>query len=462
MKTFIMVALAAILQFQGTQSWAGSNGGLSGPHLTPASVDEARLADDAVTTAKIADGAVTADKIDASGGLNISSATIIKQPGDNYTLKVSSENGTVMVFWDDEGKYGFGTETPGANLPNSWTANTDTRIIEVVSVSQDVGIFIRSEAGRGLDLWANRSAGDVYIDNRTDGVGSDIIFRTRTSGTPVEIARFTGVGNVGIGVTDPSARLEILNSASIGIEGFVVQISSNDGTALFTIDGAGDVNVAGGQLLISNRNIVSGVMLVLDRAGPPLMLFKNAGVDRGKIAQGSTILTGGSATGLGIQSNDLLTFAASGSVAQMTLNTSGNLGIGLTDPGSKLEVINSDSVGTEAFVVEVSSNDGTAMWGIDGAGHHVTTGADPVLTSCGGGTPAVVGTDKAGNVTIGTGVTTSCTVTFAQAFESTPSCTVTGDNTAVTYARTITASVLTILSSADMDSDVISYQCEGL
>lgn len=93
--------------------------------------------------------------------------------------------------------------------------------------------------------------------------------------------------------------------------------------------------------------------------------------------------------------------------------------------------------------------------------HIKTTGADPVLTSC-GTTPTVVGSDMAGNITIGTGTITSCIVTFAVAYAVAPACTIAGDNVAVTYARTISTTVLTILSSADMATDVVSYICVEL
>jgi len=82
----------------------------------------------------------------------------------------------------------------------------------------------------------------------------------------------------------------------------------------------------------------------------------------------------------------------------------------------------------------------------------VVTGTDPTFT----------GSDAAGKVTIGTGVTTSCQVDFATAFAAAPACTIAGDNTAVTYAATTSTASLIITSSADMASDVISYICFGL
>ena len=101
-------------------------------------------------------------------------------------------------------------------------------------------------------------------------------------------------------------------------------------------------------------------------------------------------------------------------------------------------------------------------WRITSNGHWSSTGTNPALSAC-GTTPTIVGSDSAGKVTVGTGVTTSCTVTFAAAYiTNAPACTVTGDTPAELYAATTSTTVLTITSSLDMDSDVISYQCTGI
>ena len=57
-------------------------------------------------------------------------------------------------------------------------------------------------AGHGLDLWADVSTGDVYIDQRGDHANYDMRFRTRTTGTPVDAMTITGGGNVSIGDGD--------------------------------------------------------------------------------------------------------------------------------------------------------------------------------------------------------------------------------------------------------------------
>lgn len=118
-------------------------------------------------------------------------------------------------------------------------------------------------------------------------------------------------------------------------------------------------------------------------------------------------------------------------------------------------------IGTANPATKLHMSSGTLT--VDGTAPKIRTGAstDPSLSSC-GTTPAIVGSDVAGKVTIGSGATTSCTVTFAATYVTAPACVIAGDNTAVTYAATTAAAALTITSSADMASDVISYICIGV
>lgn len=127
-------------------------------------------------------------------------------------------------------------------------------------------------------------------------------------------------------------------------------------------------------------------------------------------------------------------------------------------PDNDSTALNIGSLGDDAMMAFSSLNSAAVVTFNSTISH---AGADPVLSAC-GTTPTVVGGDSAGKVTIGTGVTTSCTATFAVAFIAAPSCIVIGDQTATTYAAATTTTVLTITSSADMDSDVINYHCIGL
>jgi hypothetical protein len=130
---------------------------------------------------------------------------------------------------------------------------------------------------------------------------------------------------------------------------------------------------------------------------------------------------------------------------------SGHEGLGTAKATYLSFAVRNTAAGTVDEVLRLSST-----------GHLISGGVAPAASSC-GATPSVTSTstDTAGKVTIGTGTTTSCTMTFATTYATAPACTVSGDNTAVTYIATTSASVLTITSSADMASDVLSYICIG-
>ena len=115
--------------------------------------------------------------------------------------------------------------------------------------------------------------------------------------------------------------------------------------------------------------------------------------------------------------------------------------------------------------VQTRSGDGGVLWFDINShailpGHIVSTGQPPVLTACGGGSPAVVGSDLAGTVTVGT-TATGCVITFSKAFSVAPSCIVgwaTAPLAAMSWSTT-TAALTVVQTSAS--SNVINYICFG-
>ncbi len=102
--------------------------------------------------------------------------------------------------------------------------------------------------------------------------------------------------------------------------------------------------------------------------------------------------------------------------------------------------------------------------GLDTFTGHVAVGAvPPVLTSCGGGSPAILGDDKAGLVTMGTSAT-GCVITFASAYTSTPFCVVTWQATPLasqSYAISTTAITLTQTSTSSNKANYICLAQNG-
>lgn len=97
-------------------------------------------------------------------------------------------------------------------------------------------------------------------------------------------------------------------------------------------------------------------------------------------------------------------------------------------------------------------------------GGHLDTGVQtaPAVTSC-GTSPTITGTDTAGKVTIGSSASSTCTLTFEEAYANAPSCVLTNGTVDVPVWATTSTTVLTITDGAgDFSSDVIMYICVGL
>ncbi len=93
-----------------------------------------------------------------------------------------------------------------------------------------------------------------------------------------------------------------------------------------------------------------------------------------------------------------------------------------------------------------------------------TVGAtSPAVSTCGTDPAIATGSsDFSGLVTIGSGATTACTVTFNAAFANEPSCTVTPQYNATSYISSKSNAVFTVTFSADGASQKFNYTCVGI
>ena len=91
----------------------------------------------------------------------------------------------------------------------------------------------------------------------------------------------------------------------------------------------------------------------------------------------------------------------------------------------------------------------------------LSTGATaPALTSC-GTTPAIVGTDMAGTVTMGTGTPTGCVITFNVPWAVAPFCVVTWIATPLASQSYVTSTTAITLTQTATSSNVVKYICIG-
>lgn len=92
------------------------------------------------------------------------------------------------------------------------------------------------------------------------------------------------------------------------------------------------------------------------------------------------------------------------------------------------------------------------------AGHVVSGGASPVLTSC-GTSPTIAGDDKNGLITMGTGSPTGCVATFATAYTGTPLCTVSWQATPLVSQSYVITNTTITLTQTGTSSNKVNYHC---
>jgi hypothetical protein len=287
------------------------------------------------------------------------------------------------------GNVGIGTTIPGSRLQVTATSNSATTVDNGITILNDSGINnclagIRLSTYGDSDggLYPKQFIGAIRDGNFGAGKGSIVFCNRDAADTSVvalsdEKMRILPNGNVGIGTTAPSSKLHIDNA--LGAD--VISISDN----------AGSVRLALGQESSYTGNYIDSKNIDLK--------LKSA-------------LAGGSGGNIFFQTG---TSAAS---TQVTINVSGNVGIGTTAPNEKLEVAGAISatgatagLSAQGHSTTLAVSSGVSYlyavdWGAEFKPLSVQ-GKTISLETGTGSTSARVTIDNAGNVGIGTTAPTS-------------------------------------------------------
>lgn len=144
---------------------------------------------------------------------------------------------------------------------------------------------------------------------------------------------------------------------------------------------------------------------------------------------------------------------ATAAIAQVTLPAPVSMGI-----SDRVQVIPNGAVGPGNVYATLTQ---FRAWVLGGGSAH---SGIPVLTSCGTGSPSVVGSDFAFRVTQGTSAT-GCVATFSTAFTSIPTCVAVNETAPGTstpaYSVTTTAITLVTASTSGEIWDVICVSRNG-
>ena len=316
-----------------------------------------------------------------------------------------STNGVSRMVIKNDGNVGIGTTSPQTALEIFKSTSSGKNILHVYNnsagASSTVGIgWSENSANNGnynSYLYTVRTpTNEVRLDATTD---KRFVIRTGTGGSdPTERMTVLSGGNVGIGTTSPSNLLHVNNASGTlaGIRVDTVAATAGNGGALvlnapsgsnhlmFEVAGSqkwiqyisgNDLRLydsadrvtfqAGGNVGIGTTSPTGNLEIAKTASGAlgaNLFLRNNAAVAAGNAVQISMAAnSGGDATtpttkivmteAAGAYSKlGFFTYAADGVVERLTIANGGNVGIGTTTPGSKLEVSGQISVsaGSEA------------------------------------------------------------------------------------------------------------------
>jgi hypothetical protein len=259
------------------------------------------------------------------------------------------------------GNVGIGTTTPLStlylNTPNVTTANAvygNLHINTSNAQGVDIGGSITLGGNNDNGAIAPRVFGSIEGRKSTASPGSGsgyLLFKTNNSSVLSERMRIDNAGNVGIGTTAPAEKLDV--TGNLKVSGIITAGTANrseaDSYNLYAqgrglrLKGAGD---GFSRIMIDNEPYQTTPMTLLNA------------VSRDSTSRSEVHFGGG--TALGYAATQLQFFTAANRTTttgteRVRIDSAGNVGIGTTSPGAKLDVE------AGSFTVSSTAGDGSIL-----------------------------------------------------------------------------------------------------
>jgi len=330
--------------------------------------------------------------------LNTSGAVVFNEAGANVDFRVEGDTNANLLFVDASAdNVGIGTSVPDERLSISGNlsfSDTNSRILFRNDASRVVGVENeQSSPNSDLNIFARGIGGGWE--------GRIKFYTSSNSASLTERMRINSDGNVGIGTSAPTNKLDVSTDAviragtggtpstggalwlttgasaggvrSAGIRAVSTGVANSHDLVFLTngdavaptermrIDGAGNVGIGTTSpatlLHVFGTNNLSSIETRIEQNGTSNvgLRLKRNGSDIAYFGNGAFSISGGSSTDASLTAVNNLLFGAGGSTERMRLDSSGNLGLGATSPASLLEV--QGGLTTTGAVVTLSSKE---------------------------------------------------------------------------------------------------------
>ena len=286
-------------------------------------------------------------------GHNGSSAFIAATSGGgaNTPISFSVGNNNEKMRITSTGNVGIGTTSPSEKLQVN---NGKLYITESANASTANLIYLEnsgSGGNEGVSIKFNPmfDAESMIASNR-EGAASDdanLTFHTALADVTTERMRIASSGNVGIGTTSPGYKLEVVGNAKVSSNFYIGNVDAvttatevlvRQSDRVRGITPANLINASGGPYLplsAGSSYPLTGDLYVSDDVLPVTNIASNLGSSTNSFLYTHTYV---------VQSAGVLQLNTGGT-ERMRITSGGNVGIGTTNPGFKLDVSSGSAVG---------------------------------------------------------------------------------------------------------------------
>ncbi len=195
----------------------------------------------------------------------------------SYSFRSEDWTSTRQNLFRLNGNVGIGTTGPNTKL-TVWTPSA-AGVQEGIRINNPFG-FVGSGHGSSLVFSQDRDTSENYIDATIEGAQESpntsangyLSFSTKSAAVVGEKMRITSIGNVGIGTTAPTAKLDVRGDVRLGSSGQYLAPAGQENLRIIrgVVNSAGGISAGSGFTV--SHTALSGIYVInfnTPFAGPP-------------------------------------------------------------------------------------------------------------------------------------------------------------------------------------------------